>query len=292
MYMQRVVVLVVCPDGPGIVARVTSLLAESGWNILSLEQHVERPMFFMRVFAENQGDSLGATRGSLQKLATGLKGDITLYDPAERQKIGLLVTKEPACPLEILSRAQAGELNGEVSVMIGNEPDLQQRAEQSAVSFHHVPSGKKAEGQMQQLLDEAGVQLVVLARYMKVLSADFIRHFEGRVINIHHSFLPSFPGARPYHRAWERGVKVIGATAHYATEELDEGPIIAQDVASVSHQHSVEMLKETGAEIERRVLYSAVKAHLEHRVLVHNGRTIVFHPDGQTTAKPDTQEGS
>ena len=274
--MKQLIVLLACPDRPGIVARVTSELLAAGGNVLTLEQHVEqRRLFFMRLRVELE-DADDARR-RLEAVAGDLDGRIAFADPARRACIGVLVTREPACAIELLSRQRSGRLDCEIGLLVGNEPDLAWLGETFAVPFHHVPHDEAGEARMLELLD--GVDVVLLARYMKVLSAGFVERFAGRAINIHHSFLPSFPGARPYHRAWARGVKVIGATAHYVTAELDEGPIIAQGVSPVTHKHSVEMMVEAGRDVERQVLVDALQAHLEHRVIVHEGRTIVFHPD-------------
>jgi formyltetrahydrofolate deformylase len=278
--MKSIVLLVSCPDQPGIVARVTDLLFKSGFNVLSLEQHVEEGrLFFMRISAEIVRPKQAADfEKKLDELGRKLKAEMTLRDPRPA-KMGILVTKEAAPLYDLLIKQQSGELPGEIETVIGNEAGLRGPAKQFDVPFHHVSGNQNpAEQKMLKLLQGAKVDLVVLARYMKVLSKDFVDAFPDRIINIHHSFLPSFVGAKPYHQAWERGVKVIGATAHYATTELDQGPIIAQDVVPVTHQHSAEMMVEAGRDIERRVLTAAVKAHLEHRVIIHGRRTIVFQP--------------
>jgi len=275
--------LLACPDRPGIVAAVTERLLARGWNILSLEQHVEgKKWFFMRVLAETSDPEADRVGAELVALGARLDGTVRLDDPQQRMRIGLLVTREPACAVDLLVRARLGQLPGVIPVVVSNRPELAWLGETFDVSFHHIPDDDRSEHERRtlELLERSGVELVVLARYMKVLSADFLSHYPDAVINIHHSFLPSFKGARPYQQAWERGVKVIGATAHYATVDLDEGPIISQDVAPVTHQHSAVMMADSGRDIERRVLAQAVLAHLEHRIIIHERRTIVFHPDG------------
>jgi len=281
--MRALVMLLACPDRPGIVAAVTDRLLRHGWNILSLEQHVEGgDSFFMRVLAESAAPEAQHVGPELVALGDQLGGTVQLHDPQRRMRLGLLVTREPACAVDLLVRARLGRLPGLIPVVVSNRDDLAWLGEMFAVDFHHVPADDMAthERCAIELFERSGVELVVLARYMKVLSPEFLAHYPDAVINIHHSFLPSFKGARPYHQAWERGVKVIGATAHYATANLDEGPIITQDVLSVSHQHSANMMIDSGRDIERTVLAQAVLAHLEHRVIIHGSRTIVFRPDG------------
>jgi formyltetrahydrofolate deformylase len=280
---RALVILLACPDRPGIVAAVTEALLLRGWNILSLEEHVEGgDAFFMRILAEATDPAADRVRPELVALGDRFGGTVRLHDPRRQMRAGLLVTREPACAMDLLVRARLEQLPGLVPIVVGNRGDLAWLGEMFDVEFHHVPDDDQRAHEQRaiELLEGAGVELVVLARYMKVLSTEFLDRWPDAVINIHHSFLPSFKGARPYHQAWERGVKVIGATAHYATADLDEGPIIAQDVLPVSHQHSAEMMVESGSDIERRVLTEAVLAHLEHRIVIHGARTIVFHPDG------------
>jgi formyltetrahydrofolate deformylase len=281
--MRALVMLLACPDRPGIVAAVTDTLLQHGWNILSLEQHVDGgDWFFMRVLAESAAPEAQRAGPELVALGDQFGGTVRLHDPQRRMRLGLLVTREPACAVDLLVRARLRQLPGLIPVVVSNCGDLAWLREMFAVDFHHVPADDMAthERRAIELFERSEVELVVLARYMKVLSGEFLARYPDAVINIHHSFLPSFKGARPYHQAWERGVKVIGATAHYATADLDEGPIITQDVLPVSHQHSVNMMIDSGRDIERSVLAQAVLAHLEHRVIIHGSRTIVFHPDG------------
>lgn len=275
--------LLACPDTPGIVAAVTEALLRRGWNILSLEQHVEgKSSFFMRVLAEAAGAEADRVQAELTALGDRFGGTVRLADPQQRIRVGLLVTREPACAVDLLVRARLGQLPGLIPVVVSNRGDLAWLGEMFDVDFHHVPDDNLVQHERRaiELLERSGVELVVLARYMKVLSTEFLDRYPDAVINIHHSFLPSFKGARPYHQAWERGVKVIGATAHYATAGLDDGPIITQDVLPVSHQHSASMLVESGRDVEQRVLAQAVLAHVEHRIIIDGSRTIVFHPDG------------
>jgi formyltetrahydrofolate deformylase len=195
--------------------------------------------------------------------------------------MAILCTKEQAHVSDLLMKHQSGELNCNIPLVISNHNELKNSVEQYGIEYHHLPvdanNRESQEKEILSLLGSHNIDVVVLARYMQILSPKIVKEYEGRVINIHHAFLPAFKGNRPYHKAWVRGVKMIGATAHYVTEDLDEGPIIEQDVESVTHQHSVKEMIQAGRDIERRVLTSAVKAHLQHRILLHGQRTLIFH---------------
>jgi formyltetrahydrofolate deformylase len=281
--MTTMVILVSCPDQPGIVARITGRLYAAGANILTLEQHVEEgQLFFMRIVADvSRVADTTEMREGLQGLAAELAADLLVKDADERQRLAILVSRDGACLEDLLSKQRAGEINCEIPLVIGNTEALRGIAEISGIPFYCVPSqpgvGGPHEQRLLELMAAARVDAIVLARYMKVLSREFVAEYENRMINIHHGFLPAFKGARPYHEAWERGVKVIGATAHFVTAELDDGPIIAQGVTAVTHQSSVETMIKTGREVERRVLGEAVRAYLEHRIVAHKRRTIVFN---------------
>lgn len=281
--MESLIIQISCPDQPGIVAKVTQLLYESGGNIITLEQHVETSeLFFMRIKVDLPEDQTTPIIEQLQKLAQTLDAKVTWRKTSTPLNMAIMVSKEPHCLVDLLAKHEAGELDCKIPLVISNHNDLRDLTGRYKIPFHHIPEGESSLDQEQQilkLLESNSVDFVVLARYMKILSADFVDQFEERIINIHHSFLPAFKGARPYHQAWKRGVKVIGATAHYATAELDEGSIIAQDVQHVSHHHSVKSLIEAGRAIEQRVLVTAVKAWLEYRIIVHNHRTIIFHSE-------------
>ena len=264
--------LVTCADRPGIVAAVSSFLYERGANIVDAEQHSTGDRFFLRVEAE-LADDVGADFAGLAE-RFGMDWRLTRRDPAKR--VAILVSKVDHCLLDLLWRFEQGELEGRPALVVSNHPDLEQRARHFDLPFHHVPAGDKAAAEAQMLALLAEVDLVVLARYMQILSAGFLERVAAPAINIHHSFLPAFAGANAYDRALERGVKVIGATSHYVTAELDEGPIIEQDVARVSHRDDVDEMVRKGGELERRVLTRAVRLHLERRVLVSGNRTIVF----------------
>ncbi|HMJ34879.1 MAG TPA: formyltetrahydrofolate deformylase [Baekduia sp.] len=281
-FLVRLVVQ--CRDRPGIVAAVARLLADSGANITSSAQHSTDPeggWFFLRLeFDLPGGDVEGLRARFAADVAEPFAMQWRMAPAGERQRIALLASREEHCLLDLLWRRRRGELRAEIAMVIANHPDHRADVEAFGVPYEHVPvarGGKPAaEERMLELLAAARVDLVVLARYMQVLSAGFLERVGAPVINIHHSFLPAFAGADPYARARERGVKIIGATAHYATEELDQGPIIEQDVARVDHRHTVGEMTAIGRDIERVVLGRAVAWHLDDRVLVHDNRTVVF----------------
>ncbi|HEU4740623.1 MAG TPA: formyltetrahydrofolate deformylase [Meiothermus sp.] len=277
--------LITCPDRPGIVAAVSAFLFNHGANITDLQQHSTDPeggTFFMRL--EFQTPHLDVSRGVLERafaeaVAERFEMEWRFAYAEEPKTMALLVSRYDHALLEVLWRWSRGELPAEVSRVISNHPDLEPAVRTFGLPYYHVPVSKEnkaeAEASILELL-EGQADLVVLARYMQILSADFVSRFPRRIINIHHSFLPAFVGASPYRQAYERGVKLIGATAHYVTDELDQGPIIEQDVVRVSHRHSVEDLVELGRDLERQVLARAVRWHLEDRIIVHGNKTVVF----------------
>jgi formyltetrahydrofolate deformylase len=275
--------LVSCPDRHGIVATISTLLFESGANIVASDQYSTDPedgTFFLRM--EFHLERLQARRAELEAAFAEIAGrfelDWRLAYASEPKRIAILASRDDHCLLDLLWRRRRGELEGEIVAVVSNHPHHRRDVESFGVPYHHVPvepgAKPQAEARMLELL--AGVDLVVLARYMQILSRGFLEALGAPVINIHHSFLPAFVGAKPHERARERGVKIIGATAHYVTEDLDAGPIIEQDVARVSHRQSVEQLERIGRDIERIVLARAVGWHLEDRVLVHENRTVIF----------------
>jgi formyltetrahydrofolate deformylase len=280
--------LVACADRPGIVAAVSGFLFARGANIVSSHQYSSDPSggrFFLRTeFFLDGPDGVGESRDSLRKaFAEEVGGPFqmtwTLRFWGDRRRLAILASRQDHCLLDLLWRRRRGELDAEVVAVLSNHPDLRPEVEAVGVPYHEVPvepGGKaRAEAAMLDVLAGA-VDVVVLARYMQVLSGDFLERLAVPVINIHHSFLPAFPGADPYRRAREHGVKLIGATAHYVTEELDAGPIIEQGVERVDHQMSVAELVRVGRDIERVVLARAVALHLDDRVIVDGGRTVVF----------------
>ncbi|MGB0092903.1 MAG: formyltetrahydrofolate deformylase [Solirubrobacteraceae bacterium] len=276
--------LISCRDGPGIVAAVSSFLFERGANIVHSDQHsthAEHGMFFMRVafhLPELVADRTGFET-EFSMLAERFGMDWRVSYARERKRVALMASREDHCLFDLLWRHRRGELEMDVPFVISNRELFRDEVQALGVPYHHIPVTKdtkpQAEGQALELL--AGeVDLVVLARYMQILTGDFLQRVGCPVLNIHHSFLPAFAGADPYRRAYEQGVKLIGATAHYVTEALDAGPIVDQDVQRVGHGYTVEDLVRVGRDVERVVLARALRSHLDDRVLVNEGRTIVF----------------
>jgi formyltetrahydrofolate deformylase len=284
---KHATLLIKCPDRPGIVAAISTFLFGHGANITDLDQHStdEHPdVYFMRLELQTAGldVSLDALRAEFeQHVAAPFSMKWRLGGTSNRKRIAVLVSKHDHALMELLWEGKRGDLAADLAMVVSNHPDLRSAVEAFGVPFHHVPNSKdrraEAEARMLELL-EGSADVVVLARYMQIVSGEFVARFPNRIINIHHSFLPAFAGADPYRQAWHRGVKIVGATAHYVTAELDAGPIIEQDVARVSHRHAVEDLKRMGRDLERRVLARAVKWHCEDRVIVHENKTVVFAP--------------
>ncbi len=273
--------LLACPDQPGLIAAVSGFLADAGLNIVDADQHSsDEGRFFMRmVFDAVPSDKRDDVYGRFEReIATRFEMEHRFDESDERRRVAIMVSREDHCLSDLLWRWRSGELGAEIVAVISNHADHRDQVASLGLPFHHVPvePGAREEAEEQTLELLAGIDLLVLARYMQILSAEFLRRLDAPAINIHHSFLPAFVGADPYRRAHERGVKLIGATAHYVTEELDAGPIIDQDVTRVSHRDEVDDLKRIGRDIERLVLSRAVKAHLDDRVLLDGARTIVF----------------
>jgi len=274
--------LIACDDQPGIVAAVAGVLAQHGANIISLDQHStdsEGGRFFQRTVIHLDG--LAAARPALEAdiaaVAERFGMEWSLHDVARRKRVAIFVSKYDHCLMELLWRTQRGQLDIDITMVVSNHPDLAEAVRSFGVPFVHISSGDKKLMEERQLdLLRGNVDLVVLARYMQILTDDFIARLEAPIINIHHSFLPAFIGANPYARAKDRGVKLIGATAHYATADLDEGPIIEQDVTRVTHSDSAAQLQSRGADVERQVLARAVQWHSEDRVIVHGKSTVIL----------------
>jgi len=273
-----------CPDTKGIVYEVSRFIYEKGGNIIDAQQHREEldNRFFMRVHFD-AGElvvSPAQLRADLSNLSSPFDMSCRLVFSGERAKVAILVSRYDHCLYDLLLRNQYGELSGDIAVVISNHDNLTDVAAHFGVPFVHVPveQGKKAdsEARMLALLQEHEIGLVVLARYMQILTPTLVDPYRNRIINVHHGFLPAFQGARPYHQAYERGVKLIGATSHYVTADLDMGPIIEQASVPVNHSHSVQDLITMGRDIEKQVLANAVKAHLDSRIMVYRERTIVF----------------
>jgi formyltetrahydrofolate deformylase len=278
--------LISCPDGPGIVAAVSGFLFERGANIVTSDQystHPEHGMFFMRTAfwlpELERADGRDRFETELGELAARFAMQWRIAYAHERKRVALMASREDHCLVDVLWRHRRGELEMDVICVISNHELLRREVEALGVPYHHIPVTKetKAAGEAAALELLAGhAELVVLARYMQILSGKFLGDVGCPVLNIHHSFLPAFAGADPYGRAYERGVKLIGATAHYVTEELDAGPIVDQDVARVGHGYTVDDLVRVGRDLERVVLARALRSHLDDRVIAHDGRTIVF----------------
>ncbi len=278
------ILLINCPDRKGLVAAVANFLYQHEANILHADQHQdnEAGLFFMRVEWDLEGFTLPLARfhEEFAKVAGPLEMDWRLELSSVRPKVAMLVSKYDHCLADLLYRQRSGELACDIPLIISNHPDARPLAEFHGIPFYYVPvtREKKAAAEAEQLalLERHDVDLVVLARYMQILSPEFVARYPNRIINVHHSFLPAFSGARPYHRAYERGVKLIGATSHFVTEVLDDGPIIEQDVTRISHRDQLEDLIQKGRDLEKAVLSRAVRWWIERRILVYGNKTVVF----------------
>ena len=276
--------LIDCPDRKGLVAAIAEFLYSHGANILHADQHQDNDLglFFMRVEWEMADFDLpqGRFEAEFEPLAERFHMNWKVRYSAHLPRVAVFVSRERHCLLDLLHRWQIGELRCEIPLIVGNHEDARPLAEFYGVPFHHIPvtreTREEAERRQLELLRANGVELVVLARYMQILSPEFVAGYPNCIINVHHSFLPAFSGARPYHAAYQRGVKLIGATSHYVTAELDCGPIIEQDVTRISHRYELEDLKEKGRDLERVVLSRAVRWSLENRILVYGNKTVVF----------------
>ena len=283
--MSTATMLIHCPDEKGIILSVTNYISSNNGNIVDLDQHVdsEQKIFFMRVEWTLSDfniprENISAHFGSA--VAQKYQMKYTVYFRDEKIRMALMVSKMDHCFNDILSRYKSGEWNSEIPVIISNHPDMEDTANRFGIPYHYIPVSKQnkieQEKMQLQLLSDHNIDFVVLARYMQILSENFIKNYSNRIINIHHSFLPAFPGAKPYHSAHERGVKIIGATSHYVTKELDAGPIIAQSTANISHKDRVEDLVRKGRDIEKVVLSRAIWYHVNRRILSYGNRTIIF----------------
>ena len=281
---NEAIFLIATEDRKGLLSIISSFFYEHNFNIIKCQQYSDlvENKYFMRIRIDLADMTI--TRQHLEEsfagLAKELKLDYTINYTADVKKVAVMVSKTSHCLYDLLMHYSEGELDCEIPLIISNHPDLELVADRFQIPYYCFPMlpGKKAEqeAQVTNLLKKHHIDLVIMARYMQVLSDDFINMYPNRIINIHHAFLPAFQGGNPYQRAWERGVKMIGATAHYATADLDEGPIIEQDVERINHENTPDELKNIGKDIERRVLTRAVTAHLEHRIITAGRRTIVF----------------
>lgn len=278
--------LIQCPDQPGIVSAVSTFLLDHQANIVESSQYSTDPeggTFYLRIafHSENLLNRKEQLEKDFEEIASKYDMVYRLSYAAELKKAAIYVSKEPYCLMELLWEWQNGDLNADIAVVISNHEDARGMVEALGIPFHYIPANKdirkEVEKQQIDLMKEYEIDVLILARYMQILTPEFVRHFPNRIINIHHSFLPAFIGARPYERAFSRGVKLIGATSHYVTNDLDEGPIIEQDIERVDHRDDTVQLKKIGRQIERRVLARAVKWHLEDRIIVDHNKTVVFH---------------
>ncbi|MCK9274020.1 MAG: formyltetrahydrofolate deformylase [Syntrophales bacterium] len=284
MEKPSAILLLSCPDRKGIVAKISDFIFTNNGNILHADQYTAKPesILFMRIEWDLEGFAIPREniREAFEPLARQFQMEWTVRFTDFTPRIAIFVSKHLHCFHDLVLRHRMGELKAEIPLVISNHLDLKPLAEQFGLAFKFYPISPETKtrqeiGEMEDLKKHK-INLVILARYMQVLSSDFVKHYRYRIINIHHSFLPAFAGSKPYEQAYKRGVKIIGATSHYVTEDLDEGPIIAQDVIKVTHRDSAEDMMLKGKDIERVVLAKAVKLHLENRILVYGSKTIVF----------------
>ncbi len=289
MKPQIVTFLIKCPDQKGLLAKITNFFYERSFNIVSCQQYVNATenTYFMRIRLDAEGAEISRVvlENSFVELSEPLQIDWSVYYGDDRQNVAIMVSHTSHNLYDLLSRNKEGLLDCNVKLIISNHDKLRHIAEMFNVPYYYLPVTKDTkeaqEAQVMKLLDDNEIDLTIMARYMQILSSNFINKYPERIINIHHSFLPAFQGANPYKKAYERGVKLIGATAHYATEDLDEGPIIEQDVEPVTHESTPFTLKRIGADIEKLVLARAVKNHLNHQIIVSGNRAIVFPEAGE-----------
>ncbi|MBD0824018.1 formyltetrahydrofolate deformylase [Aestuariibaculum marinum] len=283
--MNKITILIHCKDRPNIIASVTNFIANNEGNIVYIDQFVDREQneFFMRLESEFINDTFSTEnlKASFKKeMADVFKMKWRIYSSESKPKMALFISKYDHCLYDLLGRYNSGELNLEIPFIISNHKDLKPIADSFKIPFHHIPVTKdnKEEAANKQLaiLEEHDINFIVLARYMQIIPKSLIDKYPNKIINIHHSFLPAFIGAKPYHSAFKRGVKIIGATSHYVTEELDAGPIIEQDVTRVTHAHSIPDLIAKGRDLEKIVLANAIKLHADRKVMVYNNKTVIF----------------
>ncbi len=279
------ILLMHCPDREGIIANATNLINKRGGNVINLDQYVDREegVFFMRVEWDMANFKLSKEdmRAMLQRPFASKNGvHFELYFSDEKPRMAIFVSKMSHCLYDLLARYTAGEWHVEIPLIVSNHPDMEIAAKRFEIPYHHIPITKETkeaqEAKTLELLAQNNTDFVVLARYMQILSSNFIDHYPHNVINIHHSFLPAFVGAKPYHAAHERGVKLIGATSHYVTTDLDAGPIIEQNITRISHRDTVESLVSKGRDLEKIVLSQAVEQHINHKILTYKNKTVIF----------------
>ncbi|WP_034057163.1 formyltetrahydrofolate deformylase [Lacinutrix jangbogonensis] len=281
--MKKVTLQIHCKDQSGIIATVTNFIANNNGNIVYIDQHVDREqnIFFMRLESEFTSFSMeGFQLNFKTELAERFNMKWRIYDAEEKPKMALFVSKYDHCLYDLLGRYNSSELHLEIPFILSNHETLKPIADSFNIPFYHIPVTKdtkvEAETQQLKLCKDHGIDFIVLARYMQIVSNKIISLYPNKVINIHHSFLPAFVGAKPYHSAYKRGVKIIGATSHYITKELDAGPIIEQDVERVSHTYTIKDLIAKGRDLEKIVLANAIKLHIKRKVMVFNNKTVIF----------------
>ena len=281
MATTRYILQIHCPDQKGLIAGTTQVLANAGANIIDLTQHTAKDIetFFLRAVFECEQSAAEEIQNHFESIGPHLSLTWQLHDTSKVKRLAIFVSKTDHCLYDLLLKHRDGDLPCEFSCIVSNHTELGPVGGTFGVPFYYVPSNQEksiSENRFREIIKETNSDGIVLARYMQILSAEFTEEFKYKVVNIHHGFLPAFKGAKPYHQAWRKGVKIIGATAHFATEDLDQGPIICQDVQRVPETASIDELVELGKDIEKRTLSTAVKLWLEHRVFVYEGRTFIL----------------
>ena len=278
--MRKIIIQLICEDQLGIIAKISSIILDSNSNILSIEQHVDKNenKFYIRLLVDIRKINIDykILENSLFKINNKLGGQIKVFNADKKLKVAIFATKEAEPVYDILIKNQSKELNCDIPIIVSNHSELSNIADQFEINYEKIPS-KQNVSEIEKILKDYSIDLIVLARFMQIIPPKIVDIYENRIINIHHGFLPAFKGARAYHQALQKGVKMIGATSHYVINKLDEGPIISQDVISIDHTFSINQIIESGRQIEKNVLYKAVKSHIEHKIIVYNNKTIVFN---------------
>ena len=278
--MNKVIIQLICEDQVGIIAKLSSTILDSNSNILSIEQHVDKNenKFYIRLLVDINKikTNYKLLEEKLISINSKLNGKINFFNADKKSKIAIFATKESEPVYDILIKNQAKELNCDIPVIVSNHKDLHNISKQFKIDYKKISSRGNV-ASLKRILKGYSIDLIVLARYMQIIPSEIVNSYKNKIINIHHGFLPAFKGAKAYHQALEKGVKMIGATSHYVVNKLDEGPIISQDVIPINHTFSINQIIESGRQIEKNVLYKAVKAHIEHKIVVYNNKTIVFN---------------
>jgi len=271
--MNKIIIQLICPDQIGIISRLTSILKKTNNNILSIQQHIDRQKenFYIRLSVDASSEIKFPDK-ELADLNNELKGKIRLLNSDKKYNVAILGTKESEPVYDLLIKNKSSELKCNFPVIISNHNNLSTVAKQFNVDYYTIDNNI----QLLEALKSNNIDLIVLARYMQIIPDNIVELYQNKIINIHHGFLPAFKGAKPYHQAYDKGVKIVGATAHYVTDKLDEGPIIYQDTVQINHKHSINDIIQLGREIEKSVLYKAVKSHLDHKIIVYDNKTIIF----------------